>query len=102
MDTDFDVITIGDSTIDTFIKIHDATVECNINNKECRICLEYGGKIPVEGILQGVAGNAANVAVGCATLGLKTSIYTHLGDDWQGAMIGNALKAAGVADDFII
>ena len=102
MDTDFDVITIGDSTIDTFIKIHDATVECNINNKECRICIEYGGKIPVEGILQGIAGNAANVAVGCVTLGLKCAIYTHLGDDWQGKMIKDSLGKMCVAADFIV
>ena len=102
MGTNFDVITIGDSTIDTFIKIHEATVECNINNKECRICIEYGGKIPVEGILQGVAGNAANVAVGCATLGLGCAIYTHLGDDWQGKMIKNSFDKTGVAGDFIV
>ena len=101
MDTDFDVITIGDSTIDTFIKIHDATVECNINNKECRICIEYGGKIPVEGILQGVAGNAANVAVGSAKLGLGTAIYTNLGDDDSGKTIRSTLLAAGVAADYI-
>src|SRR3990172_1808168 len=63
MDHKFDVISIGDSTIDTFVKIHDATIECDINKQECRICLNYGGKIPVEDISHQVAGNAANVSV---------------------------------------
>lgn len=102
MSASFDVITIGDSTVDTFIKIHEATVECNINNKECRICIEYGGKIPVESIQHGVAGNAANVAVGCQALGLKCAIYTHLGTDWQAKMIKDAFNKVGVADDFIV
>ncbi len=39
----FDLITIGDSTIDTFVKIHDANVECDINHEEGKICLHYGG-----------------------------------------------------------
>src|SRR3989338_5996515 len=77
----FDLITIGDSTIDTFIRIHDATVECDINHQECKICVKYGDKIPVDSIAHGVAGNAANVAVGCSKLGLRTAIYTNLGDD---------------------
>src|SRR3989344_2625259 len=102
MDHKFDVISIGDSTIDTFVKIHDATIECDINKQECRICLNYGGKIPVEDISHQVAGNAANVSVGFATLGLKCAIYTHLGDDWQGDMIKDQLYAKGVSGDYIV
>lgn len=98
----FDIISIGDSTIDTFIKIHDATIECDINKKDCKICLKYGGKIPVDGIYHGVAGNAANVAVAAVTLGLKCAIYTHLGGDWQGEMIKNELYARGVSGDYIM
>lgn len=98
----FDIISIGDSTIDTFIKIHDATIECDINKKDCKICLKYGGKIPVDGIYHGVAGNAANVAVAAVTLGLKCAIYTHLGGDWQGEMIKNELYRRGVSGDYIM
>ena len=82
--SNFDLITIGDSTIDTFIKILDASVECNINRKDCKICLPYGGKVPVEAIEYAVAGNAANVAVGAKRLGLSVAIYTNPGDDDQG------------------
>lgn len=103
MDTSrkFDLITIGDSTIDTFIRIHDATVECDINHKECKICVKYGDKIPVDSIAHGVAGNAANVAVGCSKLGLKTAIYTNLGDDDQGKTIKEELQKENVALDFV-
>src|SRR3989344_8840098 len=97
----FDLITIGDSTIDTFIRIHDATVECDINHQECKICVKYGDKIPVDSIAHGVAGNAANVAVGCSKLGFSCAIYTNLGDDDQGKTIKEALQKENVALDFV-
>lgn len=102
MEDNFDIIVIGDSTIDTFIKIHDASVACDLNTKECKICIKYGSKIPVESIAHGVAGNAANVAVACSTLGLKSGIYTNLGSDKQGELIKNALVARGVSPDYIV
>jgi len=97
----FDLVSIGDSTIDTFIKIHDATVECDINHVDCKICLGYGDKIPVDSIAHGVAGNAANVAVGASKLGLISAIYTNLGDDEYGKSIKLALKNENVAGDYI-
>lgn len=101
MDTKFDLITIGDSTIDTFIKIHDATVEFDINRREGKICVPYGAKIPVDSIAEAVAGNAANVAVACTKLGLKSAIYTNLGDDDHGRRIKEALEKEKVANDYI-
>jgi sugar/nucleoside kinase (ribokinase family) len=101
MSNDFDLITVGDSTIDTFIKIHDASVECGLNKKDCRICIQYGSKIPVDEIAHSVAGNAANVAVAGSKLGLKTGIYTNLGGDVQGETIKESLEKAGVALDFV-
>ncbi|MBI3283121.1 carbohydrate kinase family protein [Candidatus Curtissbacteria bacterium] len=96
-----DLVTIGDSTVDTFIKIHDATVACDINREACTICVPYGSKIPVDAIAYSVAGNAANVAVGAARLGLATAIYTNLGDDDQGKTIKATLLSAGVSDQYI-
>ena len=100
MNNKFDLITIGDSTIDTFIKIHDATVECDINNKDCKICIKYGEKIPVDSISHSIAGNATNVAVGAKKLGLTTSIYTNLGDDEHGHSILKKLEESGVSIDY--
>lgn len=101
MNDQFDLITIGDSTIDTFIKIHDATVECDINKRDCKLCVDYGSKIPVDSIGHEVAGNAANVAVGGARIGLKTAIYTNVGDDEHGKTIAAKLKHETVSQDYI-
>ena len=101
MDKKFDLITIGDSTVDTFLRIHDATVECDINHEDCKICLRYGDKIPVDSIAHGVAGNAANVTVGASKLGLISAIYTNLGDDEYGKSINFALESENVASDYI-
>ena len=98
----FDVITVGDSAVDTFIKIHEASIECDIHHEECKICVRYGDKIPVEAIGHGVAGNAANVATGCAKLGLKTAIYTNLGDDDIAKTIKANFIANNVSDTYIV
>ncbi len=101
LEKSFDVITIGDSTIDTFIKIHDASVACDIHHEECKICVTYGDKIPVDSIGHGVAGNAANVAVGCKKLGLSTAIYTNLGDDSAGKTILKAFEDTEISTDYV-
>lgn len=102
MDNKFDLIVIGDSTVDTFIKIHDATVECDINHEECKICIKYGDKIPVDSIGQSVAGNAANVAIGATKLGLKSAIYTNLGDDQDGNLIVQTFQKNKVFEDYVV
>lgn len=102
MEDAFDLITIGDSTIDTFVKIHDASVACDINHEECKLCLSYGDKIPVDSLTRGVAGNAANVASASCKLGLKTAIYTNLGNDPEGHLIKNTLEETGVFGDYIV
>lgn len=101
MTNSLDLITIGDSTVDTFIKIEDASVVCDINRKDCKICLPYGGKVPVEAIEYAVAGNAANVAVGAKRLGLSVAIYTNLGGDDQGRRIQQTLEKEGVSQDYV-
>ncbi len=98
----FDLITIGDSTVDTFIRVHEATVECDVNRQSCKICVPYGSKIPVDAITYAVAGNAANVAVGSVRLGLKTAIYTNLGDDDHGSTIKAQFEKEGVAQDYVV
>lgn len=97
----YDLITIGDATIDTFIKIHDASVECDINHEECKICVRYGDKIPVEGLSRAVAGNAANAASAAAKLGASSAIYTNLGDDTDGQHIKKALEVSGVDTKYV-
>jgi sugar/nucleoside kinase (ribokinase family) len=97
----FDLITVGDATIDTFIKIHDATVKCDLNNENCQICLNFADKIPVDAVEHQVAGNAANNAVGSSRLGLKTAIYVNVGSDDSGYRIKKTLASEKVDPTYI-
>ena len=78
----FDVIAIGDITLDVFLNIKNAELTCDINEEDCKLCVGFGDKIPIENVTEvyGV-GNAPNVAVGLSRLGLKAALYSHLGDD---------------------
>ncbi len=92
----FNIITVGDSTLDTFLVIDDATVQCDLSREHCRLCLNYADKVPITHATQSIGGDAANVAVGCKKLGLKTAAVSELGDDVNGKVIKDGLKKAGV------
>ncbi len=99
----FDVISIGDSTVDVFLEMEEASVHCGLDAKKCKLLLDYADKIPVKSIrrVAGV-GNAANMAVGSARLGLTTGLYTLVGDDEDGEEIKKILTNEGVSDEYIL
>lgn len=89
----YDIIAVGDATVDVFLKIHDASMQCTIDKRNCLLCFRYADKIPVEAVSQTpAAGNAANNAVGSARLGLAAALVTILGDDDAGRGIRKELK----------
>src|SRR3989344_6410031 len=98
----YDLISIGDSVVDTFIPLTDAKV---INEDgETLLAIRYGDKIPVGDSVSIVAGNACNNAVGASRLKLNTAIYTHVGnkdDDENDDRIKAKLKKEGVDIRFI-
>ncbi len=96
-----DNITVGDATIDTFIKIHDAHVQCRINKQDCQLCVNYADKIAVDDMKHLVAGNAANNAVGSARLGLNAAIYVNVGDDEPGQRVKKKLEDEGVDCSYV-
>ncbi|OGY29893.1 MAG: hypothetical protein A3F35_00440 [Candidatus Woykebacteria bacterium RIFCSPHIGHO2_12_FULL_45_10] len=98
----YDLIAVGDATIDTFIKIHDAHVQCNVNKEDCQLCVNYADKIAVDSISHLVAGNAANNAVGSARLGMNSAIYVNIGEDDSGEKIKNQLEKEGVDSRYVI
>lgn len=97
----YDMITVGDATIDTFIKIEDAEVKCDVNKEDCKLCVTFGDKIAVEGIHHLVAGNAANNAIGSSRLGMKAAIYLNVGSDDSGFRIKKQLVSEKVSPDYI-
>ncbi|MDP3948163.1 MAG: carbohydrate kinase family protein [bacterium] len=98
----FDLISIGDVTIDNFVQIHDAEVKCNLNKTECMLCVEYGDKISVDKFVHLVAGNAANNAVGGARLKLRSAIYANVGSDPSGKQIIDKFKEEGVSTRYVV
>src|SRR3989344_2690392 len=96
----FDIISIGDATIDTFLFIHDIEIK-EIDGQQKAI-LNWGDKLPVDEMYKTVAGNAANNAVGSSRLGLKTAYYTVLAHDIGGREILHKMKKEGVSDRYII
>lgn len=86
------LISIGDALIDTHVFIDNATVECDINQHNCQLCLNYASKIPITHSFQTLGGNAANVAVGGVRLGLNSAILSSICNDATGDMVQEKLK----------
>ncbi len=87
-----DVLTIGDIKLDTFIVVDDASVQCGMDESGCKLCLDYGRKIPVNEIQSQVAGSAPNIAVGLARMKLKTAVVSEMGRDATYLMAKDFLK----------
>lgn len=99
----FDLITIGDPTLDTFIIIDEeaAKLQCDLKHEECLLCLNYADKIPFQKTDQSIGGNAANLAVGCKKLGLKTALIAEIGDDINGQVIKEEIEKNKVNTDHL-
>ncbi|KKQ27563.1 MAG: hypothetical protein US42_C0008G0074 [Candidatus Magasanikbacteria bacterium GW2011_GWC2_37_14] len=99
----FNITTIGDSMVDTFVVIdhEEAKLQCDIKREHCLLCLNYADKIPVKKTDQALGGNACNVAVGTQKLGLKTALLTELGDDLNGLVIKEGLEKTNVNTEYV-
>mgnify|MGYP001560166653 FL=1 len=99
----FDFVAIGETTIDAFIRLKEATVRCDANNENCQLCVNFGAKIPYESVTEVVAvGNAGNASVSASRLGLKSALVANVGPDDNGKKCINSLKKDGVNTDFVI
>lgn len=97
----FDMITIGDIKLDTFVVLNDASVQCQLKEQNCLLCLEYGAKIVVNVVDSQVAGTAPNVAIGLARHGRKTAVLSNMGGDGTLAMAYDFLKKNNVSTKLI-
>lgn len=96
------IVTIGDLLVDTHVKIDDASVECNLDGHNCKLCLDYAAKVPVTDSFQTVGGNAANFALGTNKLGINTAIISTIGDDSNGKIIIGELKKNKINTGLIV
>lgn len=98
----FDLLSIGDATIDTFMTPLETETMCKLDSKDCLICFSYGDKIPVKNLEFSVGGNAGNNVVGTKRLGINSGILLTLGDDNIGNLIIDKLKSEGVDLTYVI
>ena len=70
----FDVICVGSAKIDIFLAIPQDSSYIHLDRKTNSLSVAYGQKIPAESCSLMLGGNACNVAVGLAKLGMKTAV----------------------------
>lgn len=92
----YDLIAIGDTTVDAFIELHEASVHCSVDHTSCQLCMNFADKIPYDRLTMLPAGNSTNNAVGSARLGLKVAFLSAVADDEHGRMILSELKKEGI------
>lgn len=97
-----DFIAVGDITIDAFIRLKDARVNCDINDENCMLCVKFGQKIPYESVTEVRAvGNGPNAAVAAHRIGLRSAALTDIGDDRNGVDCIDAMKTEGISTEFV-
>ncbi|HEY4512638.1 MAG TPA: carbohydrate kinase family protein [Candidatus Paceibacterota bacterium] len=98
----YDFIAIGETTIDAFIRLQEASVDCDKNGENCRLSIQYGTKIPYEFVVEVPAvGNAANASVAGSRLGAKSALVANIGKDRNGQTCLDSLQKDGVSTEFI-
>ncbi len=98
----YDIISIGDTTVDAFIKLSEASIHCKLGHKYCELCLSFADKVPYESLtVVPAVGNASNLAVGAARLGLKSAAFTAIGGDYFGRQILEVYQKERVSREFV-
>lgn len=97
-----DFLAIGDTVIDAFIKLKQATIHGAPDSTDYELCVPFADKVPYEEVyIIPAVGNAANAAVSASRLGLKSALVSNIGDDLQGKDCLEAFKKDNVSTDFI-
>lgn len=94
----YDIVTIGSSTIDTFIECDDANIVA-VNTKNFKnefMAYPYGAKVEIDGFKTAVGGGGVNAAVNLANLGFKTSAIFKIGRDFIGRTIKEKISSGNV------
>lgn len=92
----YDLISIGDITIDAFLALHNSD-KVSLNTNTNTLCVKYGEKIDVDSCIYALGGNAANVTIGTTRLGVKSALFAEIGDDEFSLKILNGLAKEGVS-----
>lgn len=94
----YDVISIGSSLLDIFIKSEDLEADRDGD----RQILTYGDKLELSDFHITTGGGASNAAVSFARLGLNTAVISETGRDACASLITNDFQKEGVATNLLI
>lgn len=97
----YDVLAIGDAKLDTFLTLSDVHGKVRLDAENHELCFKHGEKITVDHTYFSLGGNAANVAVGLARLGVKATVAAEIGDDEFALKIVNSLAKEQIDRTFI-
>lgn len=98
----YELISIGDCTIDAFIKLHNASIHCDLNHQNRYLCITFADKVPYESLkVVSAVGNSSNVAVAGARLGLRSAAFTAVGGDYYGRQILDVYQKEKVGTEFV-
>ncbi len=96
----FDLLGIGDTVTDAFIRLEEAKVKGEGNDRE--LCLRFADKIPYEEVyVVPAVGNSANAVVAASRLGLKSALVTNIGDDAEGRQCLKKFRTEDVSARFV-
>ncbi len=96
----YDIISIGSSIIDSFIKAK--AFKLQKSEDGILLCQAYGDKIDVDEYLIRTGGGGSNTAVGFARMGFKTGVVTETGKDSFSDYILGELRKEIVSTNLVI
>lgn len=96
----YDVIAVGSTTYDSYLKIGFQTIDWNTQTKKAFV-VPLGEKFSVDYAFFTSGGNAANASVTFTNMGLKTAIFTRIGDDAAGHDIISKLRNKKIDTRFV-
>ncbi len=97
-----DILAIGDTVVDAFIKLKVAEVHMDEKLDQKQICMPFGDKVPFTEAVELVGvGNSANAAVSGARLGINSALLTCVGADVNGQKCIDSLAKDGVMTNYI-
>lgn len=91
----FDIISIGGSTLDIFMKDKEFEVGKFLDEKE-HLCVDFGEKILIDETHFTHGGGGMNTATSFSKIGLKTSLISSIGDDEVGQSVIKKLEENNV------
>ena len=98
----FDIVCVGDVATDVFVTVSPECAEIRSEPDGPKLVLPFGAKVPcAESMTVPAGGNAANAAVACARLGLRTALATYVGDDPLGRDALAALQREEIDTSFV-